>query len=69
MIQGKTVLLNSVQVQLIETEAWLLLFFFMFTQSMFWVQKLEKVDSSSRLKNEWLLLSASFTAKFGLFFV
>ena len=49
-IQGKTVLLNSVQVQLIETEAWLLLFFFMFTQSMFWVQKLEKVDSSSRLK-------------------
>ena len=28
-----------------------------------------KTDSSNRPKNEWLLLSASFTAKFGLVFV
>ena len=30
---------------------------------------LEKYDSSKNSKNEWLLFSVSFTAKFGLVFV
>ena len=75
-------LLNSVQ-KFIEMEGWLLLKFFiclhMFTYVYICFQlssfnciivlESEKHDSQIDSKNEWLLLSVTFTAKFRLVFV
>ena len=72
---GKTFsLLNSVQ-KLIETQGWLLLTFFICLHNKLSsfnsiiVQMSEKRDSSVDSKNEWLLLSVTFTAKLELVFV
>ena len=55
--------------KLIEIQGWLLLTFFMFTQSIssfnsIIVQMSENVIHQVDSKNEWLLLSVTFTEKF-----
>ena len=60
--------------KLIEIQGWLLLTFFMFTQSIssfnsIIVQMSENVIHQVDSKNEWLLLSVTFTAKLELVFV
>ena len=68
--------MNSVQ-NLIEIQGWLLLTFFMFTQSIefFLHNQLSSYNSiivclkNVIIKNEWLLVSVTFTAKFELIFV
>ena len=74
-MHGRTcALLNSVQ-NFIEGQGWLLLTFFICLHNKLSsfnsiiVQMSEKRDSSVDSKNEWLLLSVTFTAKLGLVFV
>ena len=43
--------------------------FYTFHYHVLRLQLFEKCDSQTDSKNEWLLLSASFTIKFGLVFV
>ena len=59
---------DSVQ-KFIEIQGWLLLTFFIRLHSQFSYRCRENVIHQRDSKNEWLLLSVTFTAKLGLVFV